>query len=261
MGRHEKQRFQRRGRRKTGLWTILTFAAVLLAVGVLIWGGIGPEKRAQWRDQAASRFTPAPVFETAAPAPTPTPTPAPTPTPWNLVLVNRDNPLPEDWAVEPVELPGGQTVDTRIYAPLMEMFEAARGVNLDMLPNVESGYRSVEKQQSLYDQRFSEFLNQGYSEREARRLTEQWVSRPGTSEHQLGLAVDISGQVYDIYPWLQANSYQYGFILRYPADKTDITGVAGEEWHFRYVGVEAATAMYEQSLCLEEYLERLDYST
>ena len=256
MGLHEKQRFQRRGQRKNRLWTAVTIAAVLFAVGILIWGGIPPEKRAQWQEQASSRFTPEPVFETAEPTPTPTPTP--TPIPWNLVLVNRDHPLPADWTVEPVEVPGGQTVDKRIYEPLMEMFEAARSVNLDMLPNVESGYRSGEKQQSLYDERLSEFLNEGYSEREARKLTEQWVSVPGTSEHQLGFAVDISGQVYDIYPWLQANSCQYGFILRYPADKTDITGVAGEEWHFRYVGVEAATEMYEQGLCLEEYLERLN---
>ena len=78
---------------------------------------------------------------------------------------------------------------------------------------------------------------------------------PGTSEHQLGIAVDISGEVYDIYPWLRENSCQYGFILRYPPDKTSVTGVSGEEWHYRYVGVEAATEMYEGGLCLEEYLE------
>lgn len=248
MDRHEKQGLARHRQRKISLWTGITLAAVLLAVGILIWGGITPEKRMQLQEQVTSLFTAKPVFETVVPAVTPTP--------WNLVLVNRDNPLPEDWTVEPMEVPGGQTVDKRIYEPLMEMFEAARGVNLDRLPNVESGYRTAEKQQSLYDQRLSAFLNEGYSEREARRLTEQWVSVPGTSEHQLGLAVDISGQVYDIYPWLQANSYLYGFILRYPADKTDITGVAGEEWHFRYVGVEAATVMYEQGLCLEEYLEQ-----
>ena len=97
-------------------------------------------------------------------------------------------------------------------------------------------------------------LKEGFME-EAKALTEEWVSVPGTSEHQLGIAVDISGAVYAIYPWLQENAFQYGFILRYPADKTAITGFATEEWHYRYVGVDAATEMHERGLCLEEYLE------
>lgn len=88
-------------------------------------------------------------------------------------------------------------------------------------------------------------------------LAEQWVARPGTSEHQLGLAVDINGAVYDIYLWLEENSWKYGFIFRYPAYKTDLTGVAGEVWHYRYVGKEAAQEIYEQGVCLEEYLENL----
>ena len=181
-----------------------------------------------------------------------------TQTPWYLVLVNRDNPIPENWEVELVEVSGGQTVDTRIYEPLMEMFEAARSINMDQLPNVESGYRSIEKQRILWDQKLSEFMAEGYTGQEARDLTGKWVSIPGTSEHQLGLAVDISGAVYDIYPWLQENSHKYGFVLRYPTDKTAATGVAPEEWHYRYVGVEAATEMYEQGLCLEEYLDQLE---
>ena len=77
---------------------------------------------------------------------------------------------------------------------------------------------------------------------------------PGYSEHQAGLAVDINGATYDLYFWLQENSYKYGFIFRYPGSKTEITGVAEEVWHYRYVGVEAATEMYEKGLCLEEYL-------
>ena len=84
------------------------------------------------------------------------------------------------------------------------------------------------------------------------------MTLPGTSEHQLGIAVDISGAVYAIYPWLQENSWKYGFIMRYPPDKTAITGISGEEWHYRYVGVDAATEMHERNLCLEEYLAALD---
>lgn len=83
----------------------------------------------------------------------------------------------------------------------------------------------------------------------------QWVAVPGYSEHQLGLAVDINAATYDVYFWLQENSYKYGFIFRYPAGKTDITGTAEEVWHYRYVGVEAATEIYERGICLEEYLE------
>ena len=173
-----------------------------------------------------------------------------------LILVNRDHPIPDDWTVDLVSLPNGQMVDKRIYQPLMKMFEAARDVNQGQLPNVESGYRSEERQRELYEQKIVEYVQQGYSYEEATTLAEKWVSIPGTSEHQLGIAVDISGEVYDIYPWLQENSYKYGFVLRYPPEKTAITGVSGEEWHYRYVGVEAATEMYEQGLCLEEYLER-----
>ena len=231
-----------------GIWTAAALAVVLLAIGVLLWGGAAPEERKEIEETVDSIFrtTPAPAASA----------PAETGTPWNLILVNLDHPIPEDWQVDPVELENGQIVDARIYGPLMEMFEAARGVNLDALPNVESGYRSAEKQQSLFDRKLSEFLREGCSGNEAKALTETWVSVPGTSEHQLGIAVDISGEVYEIYAWLRDNSWKYGFILRYPPDKTAITGVSGEEWHYRYVGIEAAEEMYEKGLCLEEYLEQ-----
>ena len=85
-------------------------------------------------------------------------------------------------------------------------------------------------------------------------LAEEWVALPGTSVHELGLAVDINGAVYAIYPWLQEHSYEYGFIFRYPEDKQDLTGVAEEVWHYRYVGKEAAQAIHDQGICLEEYL-------
>ena len=183
--------------------------------------------------------------------------PAPASDPdWNLTLVNRWNPLPENYPVTLVEVPGGERVDERIYEPLMEMLEAAREDNWDQLPKVVSGYRTQEKQQELYDEKIAEYTRQGYSVEEA----EQWVAIPGHSEHQLGIAVDINGATYDLYFWLQENSYKYGFIFRYPAGKTDITGIAEEVWHYRYVGVEAATEMYEQGLCLEEYLDKAEAS-
>ena len=96
---------------------------------------------------------------------------------------------------------------------------------------------------------------QGYSHTQAVKQAEQWVAVPGYSEHQLGIAVDLNGATYDLYLWLQENSYKYRFIFRYPGNKTDITGIAEEPWHYRYVGVEAATKIYQQGLCLEEYLD------
>ena len=153
---------------------------------------------------------------------------------WNLLLVNRWNPVPENYTVDLAELPGGEKVDQRIFQPLEEMFQAAQEANWGELPTVISGYRTQEEQEA-----------------EALR----WVAAPGASEHQLGLAVDVSGATYDVFFWLQEHSWEYGFIWRYPGDKTDLTGIAEEAWHYRYVGKEAAQEIYEQGICLEEYLE------
>lgn len=181
-----------------------------------------------------------------------------TDTNWNLTLVNKWNPLPDNYKVTLVEVPGGEKVDERIYEPLMDMLEAAKEDNWDQLPIIVSGYRTQEKQQELFDAKIEEFKKQGYSDDAALEQANMWVSVPGYSEHQLGFAVDINGATYDLYFWLQENSYKYGFIFRYPAGKSDITGAAEEVWHYRYVGVEAATEMYEQGLCFEEYLDILE---
>ena len=173
--------------------------------------------------------------------------------PWYLTLVNRWNPISEKAPVDLAELPGGEKVDQRIYKPLMEMLKAAKAEGLG--PIVVSGYRTQDKQRRLYEAKIKESRTQGSSKEEARRKAEQWVALPGTSEHQLGLAVDINGAVYDIYPWLQENSYKYGFIFRYPEEKESITGISEEVWHYRYVGVKAAKEIYQRGICLEEYLE------
>ena len=180
-----------------------------------------------------------------------------TDTSWYLMLVNKWNPIPENYEVNLVKIKGGECVDERIYEPLMEMLEDAKDENWNQLPKVVSGYRTAEKQQSLYDEKITEYKKKGYSESEAKELAEEWVAVPGYSEHQLGFAVDINGATYDLYLWLQENSYKYGFIFRYPGYKTEITGISEEVWHYRYVGVEAATEIYEQGLCLEEYLENI----
>ena len=175
-------------------------------------------------------------------------------TPWNLLLVNGESPLPEDLDIELAEAPGGEKVDARILQPLMELLEAAREGNRDLQPLVVSGYRTQEKQRRLYDGKVAQYRDLGYPEEEARSLAESWVAAPGYSEHQAGLAVDLNGAVYDVYFWLQENSWKYGFIFRYPGDKTELTGVAEEVWHYRYVGREAAEEIHRRGLCLEEYL-------
>lgn len=205
------------------------------------------------------------------PAPTNPPQQTPTATqqtqqktdnpPWNLTLVNYNHPIPDQYQADLVELEGGERVDRRIYDPLMNMLTDAKQANLGKLPKVVSGYRTQEKQQSLYDEKIAKYKQQGYDDREAIKQAEQWVAVPGFSEHQLGFAVDINGAAYDVYLWLQQNSYKYGFIFRYPGDKTDITKVAEEVWHYRYVGVEEASEMFEQGLCLEEYLAKLQQKT
>ena len=174
-------------------------------------------------------------------------------TPWYLLLVNSTHPLPDDWeAPALIEMPGGETVDARIYEPLSQMLADAADEGLE--PFVASGFRTRTEQQGFMDEKINEYRSQGYGESEARALAEDWVALPGTSEHELGLAVDINGASYDLYIWLQQNSWRYGFIQRYPEDKTDITGISHEPWHYRYVGKEAAKEIYESGLCLEEYL-------
>lgn len=177
--------------------------------------------------------------------------------PWYLTLVNGQHPIPQDYQPELVKVPGGESVDARIYDSLMQMLEDAKEGNCGELPRVVSGYRTARVQQALYNDKIAEYQKEGYSKSEAEELAGQWVALPGFSEHQLGFAVDINGAAYDLYLWLQENSYKYGFIFRYPGDKTDITGVAEEVWHYRYVGTEAAARIYEQGLCLEEYLENI----
>lgn len=180
---------------------------------------------------------------------------------WSLILVNQYNVIPADYEVDLTQLSNGQSVDTRIYPSLQAMFDAARADGI--YPVVASGYRTAEYQQRLLDEKVNEYKAQGYSAAEAQELAVQSVAVPGTSEHQLGIAVDINADPNnsksdEVYEWLHKNSYIYGFVLRYPSDKTDITDTTYEPWHYRYVGVEAATEIYTEGICLEEYLEDMN---
>ena len=175
---------------------------------------------------------------------------------WNLILVNRDNYIPNDYEVEFTELSNGEKVDSRIYPELQEMFNDARAQGYGLF--VREGYRTQEEQQQLLDEKIEAYKNEGKSTFEAKKLAEQWVAIPGTSEHQLGIAVDINPDTAksssnSVYNWLAKNAHRYGFIKRYPSEKTDITGIIHEPWHYRYVGKEAASEIYSQGICLEEY--------
>lgn len=183
---------------------------------------------------------------------------------WNLILINPWNKLPGGYSIATVQLKNGLYVDKRCYPDLQDMMDACRAYGLS--PVICSAYRSWEKQNELFSNRVSSFISQGYSRTEAEKEAGKVVAVPGTSEHQTGLAldiVDINNQHLDesqeqtpVQQWLMENSWKYGFILRYPNDKSDITGIIYEPWHYRYVGKKAAKEIYEQGICLEEYLEQ-----
>lgn len=136
-----------------------------------------------------------------------------------------------------------------------------------IIPLICSSYRSNERQEQLYRNKINLLIGQGYSSADARKEAGKVIALPGTSEHQLGLAVDIvdvnnqnldsSQEDTDVQQWLMQNSWRYGFVLRYPTDKSDITGIIYEPWHYRYVGKEAAEYIYKNNICLEEYLKLL----
>ena len=184
---------------------------------------------------------------------------------WRLILVNKQHPVPEDYIVELETIKGNMKCDARIISDLIAMFQAADadGVNLAVC----SPYRDLNRQEWLFERKIKSYMKKGMSYMEAYSLASQIVMVPGASEHQLGLAIDINCDTYtsldegfadtEAGKWLAAHCYEYGFILRYPLGKEYITGVEYEPWHFRYVGKEAATAISEQGICLEEFIEGL----
>lgn len=176
---------------------------------------------------------------------------------WELMLVNKDSLLGEDYAPEElVTLTDSQIpVDSKIAEALTAFIDDAKAQDVPVY--LSSGYRAYSEQSYLYQRKIS----QGYSAEVAATI----VAVPGTSEHQSGLCADITDyyrelkdsslQDTETYIWMSAHCQDYGFIVRYPSDKEDITGVIYEPWHFRYVGVEAAKYIMENKLCLEEFLE------
>ena len=190
-----------------------------------------------------------------------------------LILVNPWNALPESYDVQPVYL--NDYAPELAYTNDMEMMnircaEALTDmmrdcVNAGYKPYICSAYRSHEKQQFLFDNKIQRLMAEGYDYEDAKRLAPKVVAYPGTSEHELGLSADIIDADYPyLVPaqeqmpaqiWLMENCKNYGFVLRYPSEKSEITGIIYEPWHYRYVGKEFAEDMYERDMCLEEYLK------
>ncbi|MFR8088999.1 MAG: M15 family metallopeptidase [Lachnospirales bacterium] len=189
-------------------------------------------------------------------------------TDWNLLLVNKTHRLAENLEMETKQI-FSEEVDARIYDNLVQMLEdGERDSDRQFL--VCSGYRSVDFQQTLFDNKIAEIQAEHpeYTYEEAYIEASTIVAIPGASEHNTGLTVDICAMDFQMLieeyeeteeaKWLKENCYKYGFILRYPKGKEDITQIIYEPWHFRYVGVEAATEIMTQGITLEEYLGEVD---
>ncbi len=182
-----------------------------------------------------------------------------------LVLASEKSPLPEGFSVEVSKLPNGKEFDSRAIDDLEAMLKAAKadGVNL----TVVSAYRSYDYQVGLFNRKVNQYKAKGYNDTDAYNIAKTIVALPGTSEHNLGLAADIVTPSYmtlddgfentNAFAWLSTHCAEYGFILRYPKDKGDITGIIYEPWHYRYVGHSAAKEIMEKGICLEEYLNRV----
>ncbi len=181
---------------------------------------------------------------------------------WKLTLVNGAYPLDRGYVPELAEVEPDKFVDKRIAEDLQQMLSDARAAGLD--PFICSAYRDYEYQRTVFNDTMVTWITQGYTPLEAYEETAKSVAIPGTSEHATGLALDITSAEFPELDdrqaetaesqWLADNCWKYGFILRYPPEKSEITKIVYEPWHYRYVGKEAAKEITEQGVTLEEYL-------
>lgn len=176
---------------------------------------------------------------------------------WQLILVNSRHSVPKNYSPPLTQLSNGIYIDSRIYPDLQKMFDDAR--NDGVYPIVSEGYRTRRQQKQMMTDKITDLVNEGYSKKDAKELAEKQVAKAGKSEHELGLALDINADPSyssdeEVYSWLAENAYKYGFILRYPPDSENITGIKYEPWHYRYVGTDTAPEIYRRQITLEEYL-------
>lgn len=180
---------------------------------------------------------------------------------WKLILVNNNNKLPKSYSISLSSIDEYRKFDSRAIRYLKEMLNDMRNSGITNIW-VQSAYRSIEEQERIYNSEVEKYMNQGKTRKQAQVLTEETINKPGYSEHNLGLAVDfnyVNGEFEntDAFRWLKENAEKYGFILRYPKEKENITKVKYEPWHWRYVGKENAKNINEKNMCLEEYIDFL----
>ncbi len=250
--------------RHMALWLAILCAAVMLdgcshAPSLPSEGTTAPMSEATIpAEEAASVPTPTTPPETTAP-----PKICPLPLDdWRLQLVNREHPLENTTPPAMTVIRSNMQVDSRCYDDLKQMLSDCRAAGLN--PLVCSAYRDMDCQNRLFECKIRSLLEEGMSEEDARTMAQTVVAPPGTSEHHLGLAVDIVDESYQeltelqeqtaVQQWLLQHCWEYGFILRYPNSKSDVTGIIYEPWHYRYVGREVAAEIFSSGLCLEEYL-------
>lgn len=181
-------------------------------------------------------------------------------------IVNAENPV--ETSYEPQNLvslntiPNGEEIFLRRDAAenFLEMLSAMANDGLAVIPI--KGYTSYEEQSQAQTENVDKLIAGGYSSEDAADMTSQTILAPGANEAQLGTSIDVSTEANSVdnfssteqYEWLCSNAYKYGFIIRYPEDKQNITGVEAKPWHLRFVGVSAAEYMKSENLCLEEYV-------
>lgn len=178
---------------------------------------------------------------------------------WYLQIASVAHPLPEGFVQPSTTVIDdiGREIDSRIVGAYWDLVNAAKADGLNIYPI--SGFRPHSTQVSLFNARVEQARNDGYADPEAEAA--RHVAKPGTSEHELGLAVDFNSVDESYFrntaeaKWLAAHCAEYGFVIRYPEDKESVTGIIYEPWHLRFVGVKHAKRMNELNMCLEEYCE------
>lgn len=254
----------RQANKKTNRQKLLIFLILIFVMG-FVFGFLIGSRREKEINFVLPESTPA-ISETPIETPTETPEKTiPENLPWNLTLVNFEHPLDETFKPSKLaEVNNGYIADKRIADATKKMIADARSKDNVRIIAL-SAYRDYDYQMELFENKVIRLQQEkGYSVDKAREEAKTVVAYPGTSEHQLGLALDLvdarhvkldeSQENTAAYKWLYEHCHEYGFIVRYPNGKTDITGIIYEPWHFRYVGIEAATYIMENNLTLEEYL-------
>lgn len=250
---------------------------LLLVLAYIFYLRLSENERAAKPEDSLSVEEAAVEAEKLVPLPSPTTSPIQTPASppepyadkpevdinsWEFTLANSQNLLTADYIPELTQIEGGQSFDSRAVDALKEFIAAAR--NAGQTVYITSSYRGYDTQKTLFDRKVNQYISSEGSLEKATEKAKTIVAYPGTSEHQLGLSCDIVDRYYEymnesladteLSKWMAENCDDYGFILRYPKDKTEITGVVFEPWHYRYVGKTAAEYIMKNGLCLEEFV-------